>query len=325
MTGSDEIGVTDRGVTDVTRRRVTVPDSETPEGHSAGLILSLFPGIGLLDRAFEEAGFCVVRGPDLLWGGDIRRFHPPPGAFWGVIGGPPCQDFSSLRRDEPTGEGLEMLGEFRRVVTEAEPEWWLMENVARVPTVTELGHGYVTQRFDINQGWYCDVTRLRHIQFGSKSGRLLNVTRYRVTENPEPLALASDNRPFSELVRLQGLPADFDLPGFLVEEKKRAVGNGVPLPMGRALAAAVIEAYDLDDSRDRRVTAVQATLDGRIEPVKVCACGCGRPVRGKQRYDSPACRKRAQRRRDGRKRDPAERNGHTGEMRYTCTITETEE
>jgi site-specific DNA-cytosine methylase len=26
------------------------------------LVLSLFPGIGLLDRAFEEAGFCVVRG-----------------------------------------------------------------------------------------------------------------------------------------------------------------------------------------------------------------------------------------------------------------------
>lgn len=33
------------------------------------MILSLFPGIGLLDMAFEEEGFCVVRGPDLLWGG----------------------------------------------------------------------------------------------------------------------------------------------------------------------------------------------------------------------------------------------------------------
>jgi hypothetical protein len=30
-------------------------------------VLSLFPGIGLLDRAFEECGFMVVRGPDLLW------------------------------------------------------------------------------------------------------------------------------------------------------------------------------------------------------------------------------------------------------------------
>ena len=31
------------------------------------LVLSLFPGLGLLDQAFEEDGFCVVRGPDLLW------------------------------------------------------------------------------------------------------------------------------------------------------------------------------------------------------------------------------------------------------------------
>ncbi len=31
------------------------------------LVLSLFPGIGLLDRAFELEGFTVVRGPDVLW------------------------------------------------------------------------------------------------------------------------------------------------------------------------------------------------------------------------------------------------------------------
>ena len=42
------------------------------------LVLSLFPGIGLLDSAFEEEGFCVVRGPDLLWGGDVGRFTRPP-------------------------------------------------------------------------------------------------------------------------------------------------------------------------------------------------------------------------------------------------------
>jgi len=60
-------------------------------------VLSLFPGIGLLDRTFEECGFTVVRGPDLLWGDDIRDFHPQPGHFGGIIGGPPCQAFSRLR------------------------------------------------------------------------------------------------------------------------------------------------------------------------------------------------------------------------------------
>lgn len=253
------------------------------------LVISVFPGIGLLDTAFEEAGLCIVRGPDLIFGGDIRKFHPPSGVFWGLIGGPPCQDFSALRRDEPTGYGLEMLEQYTRVVTEADPEWWLMENVARVPTISIPG--YITQRLDINQGWYCDVTRLRHIQFGSKSGRLLNVTRRPVTGEKEGAALASDNRSFRELCRLQGLPDDFDLPSFLVSEKKKAVGNGVPLQLGRALAQAVLEVYGSP-------VVLQCDFTGGVTPTKVCACGCGRQVTGKATYYDYSCRKRAQRKRD---------------------------
>jgi DNA (cytosine-5)-methyltransferase 1 len=255
------------------------------------LILSIFPGIGLLDRAFEEQGFCVVRGPDLLWGGDIRQFHPPANIFWGVIGGPPCQDFSRMRRKKPTGYGLEMLDEFVRVVTEASPEWWLMENVDRVPTVTKLSQSWVTQRFDINQAWYCDVSRLRHIQFGIKSGRLLNVARRvnkKVTEGP---ALANDSRPFKELCRIQGLPDDFDLPPFLATEKKRAVGNGVPLQIGRELAKAVIQAYS-------KPVELQLNFNGRVTQIGTCLCGCGREVTGKAKYYDYSCRKRAKRKRD---------------------------
>lgn len=50
------------------------------------LVLSLFPGIGLLDMAFEQEGFCIVRGPDILWGGDIHSFAAPAGKFNGLIG-----------------------------------------------------------------------------------------------------------------------------------------------------------------------------------------------------------------------------------------------
>src|SRR4051812_46756528 len=97
------------------------------------LVLSLFPGIDLLGMGFEQVGFCVVRGPDLLWGGDVRHFDVPAGRFDGFIAGPPCQDFSGFRRSAPTGYGDEMLAHFRRLVTEGGPFWWLMENVARVP------------------------------------------------------------------------------------------------------------------------------------------------------------------------------------------------
>lgn len=261
------------------------------------MILSIFPGIDLLGRAFEERGHCVVRGPDLLWGGDVRRFNPPAGHFDGVIGGPPCQDFSSLRRAEPTGNGKRMLGEFTRCVTVARPGWWLLENVARVPDVRIPG--YHGQRLDVDQKWFCDHTRLRLFQFGSRSGRLLHVERRprSVTRGELPgAALATDSRTFAELLALQGLPPDYDLPGFTVEGKKRAVGNGVPLEMGRAIASAV------DEAMARSEVTLQKTIDGGAEPAWVCACGCGRKLPTKHhRYYDFSCRKRAQRRREAAK------------------------
>ena len=56
-------------------------------------------------------------------------------------------------------------------------------------------------------------------------------------------ALAGDRRrTFAQAARDQGLPEGFDLPPFTVEAKVAAVGNGVPLPLGRAIARAVREA-----------------------------------------------------------------------------------
>jgi DNA (cytosine-5)-methyltransferase 1 len=119
------------------------------------LILSLFPGLGLLDMAFEGAGFCIVRGPDVLWGGDVRAFHPPAGVFDGVIGGPPCQSFSSLanlvraKGHEPRFGNL--IPEFERCVAEARPLWFLMENVPAAP-VPAVG-GYAVHNFVICNSW----------------------------------------------------------------------------------------------------------------------------------------------------------------------------
>src|SRR6185312_16201865 len=111
----------------------------------AVLVLSLFPGLGLFDRAFEQEGFCVVRGPDVLWGGDVRRFHPPAGRFDGVIGGPPCQAFSSLA-NLVRANGYEpkfgnLIPEFERCVREALPTWFVMENVPQAPEPVVAGYG----------------------------------------------------------------------------------------------------------------------------------------------------------------------------------------
>jgi len=247
------------------------------------LILSVFPGIDLLGRGFEDRGFCVVRGPDPLWGGDIRKFNPPPAIFGGVIGGSPCQDFSKARRDPPTGYGLEMLDEFKRVVFEAEPEWWLLENVPGVPDVTIPG--YFVQRFNLNAREVgMRQNRLRKFQFGSKDNLVLIIERTRAPHGP-PLPCVvggSDGLAFRKACSRMGLPDDFDLPPFKRLAKRLAVANGVPPEMSRRIAAAVENAsprYTIPD---------------------FCPCGCGRILTGKQKAATPTCRKRLER---ARKRD----------------------
>lgn len=95
------------------------------------LILSLFPGADLLGKAFEAAGFCVVHARDILTGGDIRDFHAPPGKFDGVIGGPPCQSFSTASVYTGT-RAINLIPEFLRVIEEAQPRFAVMENVRGV-------------------------------------------------------------------------------------------------------------------------------------------------------------------------------------------------
>jgi len=247
------------------------------------LVLSLFPGAGLLDRGFELAGFCVVRGPDTLLGQRIETFSAPAGHFCGVIGGPPCQDFSRARRHPPTGHGIRMLTEFGRVVSEAQPLWWLMENVPGVPNVHITG--YIVQRFNcyaVEFGVW--QKRNRAFQFGSRDGVQLCPNRGNQSHpgRRANTVTTRETRPkFSRLLKLQGLPEWFDLLGLSRTAKIRAVANGVPVPMAQAVAVAI---------RDRRVT------DARL-----CVCGCGRTLGSAswQRSATPACRKRIERSRRG--------------------------
>ena len=93
------------------------------------VVLSLFPGADLFGKAFESRGFCVVRGPELLLGQDIRDFHAPASRFDGIIGGPPCTKFSVCRNQKRSPDAVDLIGEFVRIIDEAKPSWLVMENV----------------------------------------------------------------------------------------------------------------------------------------------------------------------------------------------------
>jgi DNA (cytosine-5)-methyltransferase 1 len=246
------------------------------------LVLSLFPGIGLLDRAFEEEGFTVVRGPDLLWGGDARRFHIPSGRFDGIIGGPPCQAHSALVHIVRAryGEGAvaeDLIPEFTRLVAEGAPPWFLMENVRHAPTPAVLGYGVTS--FLFNNRWSPEApeqNRLRQFSFGVRGGRIALHPETCAVENPNfeyavvaqrggagdglkidrgnttrPLRTlerkkAASRRTFERSCELQGLPPDFlaEAP-FTLGGKFKVLGNGVPLPMGRTIARSIRHALGL--------------------------------------------------------------------------------
>jgi DNA (cytosine-5)-methyltransferase 1 len=245
------------------------------------LVLSLFSGIDILGRGFESGGFCVVSGGDLILGHDIRTKHYIKGRFDGVIGGPPCQDFSKARRTPPTGYGLEMLNEFVRVVLECDSAWFLLENVATVRTVTVPG--YLVQRFDFDSLEVgSSQSRLRHFQFGSKFGEIITVVRDCKcdTSSIVPCVTASEGRrsgkrSVSEIATLQGLPSDFYLNDLTVAGNYKVIGNGVHFEVARRVAIAVT---------GRRVVS-----DG------CCSCGCGRLLSGRQRTATVSCRKRLSR------------------------------
>ena len=252
---------------------------------SGNLVLSLFPGIGLLDRGFEDEGFCVVRGPDLLWGGDVKKFHPPPGRFDGVIGGPPCQCFSRLRfLVEHNGYDIaeNLIPEFERVVDEAAPEWFVMENVSAAPAPVVAG--YVIRELVLNNRW-CggEQNRVRRFSFGTRDGRQL-LPRVVALEplgwtpavlasgggRERPVALGGSGKPkrtggkiskardlgsktkfYAAAAAAQGLDPsvveNLVAPHgpFTVAGVVKMVGNGVPYPLSRAVALAVREAMGL--------------------------------------------------------------------------------
>lgn len=238
------------------------------------LVLSLFPGIGLLDMAFEEHGFCVVRGPDQLWGGDIRSFNPPAGRFDGVIGGPPCQHWSNLShlcRLLGYTVAPDLIPEYERCVSEAQPAWFLMENVETAPEPRI--DDYAVCSFILNNRWLGEnQNRRRRFSFGVRgSGVAPDLSRYMdfvlfESSQFEHAVVARGGTTASRLnqhlsrrsalppnvknaasvrknARLQGLPENFldDAP-FTVAGKLKVIGNGVPLPMGRAVAGAIKQA-----------------------------------------------------------------------------------
>jgi DNA (cytosine-5)-methyltransferase 1 len=254
------------------------------------LVLSIMPGIDLLGLAFKKEGFCVVQGGDVIFGGDVRDEHYPAGRFDGVISGPPCQAFSRLahmvRQNGYEPKFGNLIPEFERVVAEAQPTWFIMENVPDAPLPSVPGYATWStllnnrQCFD-EDGRPAVQNRERRWTFGNRGRQTALMIdtavfqslhfAYAATgagDRQVPVAIGGSGKQkrnkvgrlisrdilsqgtqrsakgFAAVKRLQGLSDEVDFPAFTIEAKVKAISNGVPLPMGRAIARAVKEATE---------------------------------------------------------------------------------
>ncbi|MCK6612754.1 MAG: DNA cytosine methyltransferase [Ignavibacteriaceae bacterium] len=113
--------------------------------------VDLFSGCGGLSLGFQNAGFKILAAFD-NWESAIKVYrdnfnHPIYNADLGdneglelvlklkpqiIIGGPPCQDFSSAgKRDEKLGRA-DLTISYANIIANVKPEWFVMENVERI-------------------------------------------------------------------------------------------------------------------------------------------------------------------------------------------------
>lgn len=114
--------------------------------------VDLFCGCGGLSLGFEQAGFEILAGLD-NWKPAIEVYkanfnHPVIEQDLGneqetikiiqkfspeiIIGGTPCQDFSSAGKQNINGGKAVLTNHFANVVCEIKPKWFVMENVERI-------------------------------------------------------------------------------------------------------------------------------------------------------------------------------------------------
>lgn len=120
--------------------------------------VDLFCGCGGLSLGFEKAGIDVVAAFD-NWADALSVYrnnfsHPAiradlmnvedsvkaicPFAPDMIIGGPPCQDFSSAgKRNEDNGRG-DLTVCYAKIISEIKPQWFVMENVERILKTQKL-------------------------------------------------------------------------------------------------------------------------------------------------------------------------------------------
>lgn len=93
-------------------------------------ILQLCADTGSDTKPYKDAGYDVILvGKDI----GVENFTPPPDVY-GIIANPVCTEFSTARsngRARNPDEGMFLVEHCLRIIEEAQPHFWVMENPAK--------------------------------------------------------------------------------------------------------------------------------------------------------------------------------------------------
>lgn len=102
------------------------------------IILQLCADTGSDTKPWKDAGYEVILvGKDI----GVENYHPPIGVF-GIIANPVCLEFSTARSNGKARNpdaGMFLVKECQRIIKEANPTWWVIENPAKRVLKNYLG------------------------------------------------------------------------------------------------------------------------------------------------------------------------------------------
>ncbi|RWR21198.1 DNA cytosine methyltransferase [Agrococcus lahaulensis] len=164
------------------------------EPHRKLSVVSLFSGGGGMDLGFEAAGFetavCVDNDPIACetlrfnrpqWDvrcEDIRDFDPTPWAGADVlVGGPPCQGFSTAGKGDPGDPRNFLWREYMRVAKIVRPQVVVLENVSALSHKRNGDHltGIITSLEDLGYNFAMGVLDASHFGVPQARRRLIVV------------------------------------------------------------------------------------------------------------------------------------------------------
>lgn len=112
-------------------------------------ILHLCADTGSDTNPYKDAGYNVILVGSKI---GVENFIPPKGVH-GIIANPVCTEFSTARSNGKARnpeEGMFLVKECQRIIEQAQPEWWVIENPAR----GVLKHYLGKPTYEYEPWWY---------------------------------------------------------------------------------------------------------------------------------------------------------------------------